>query len=265
MEALEIGALALGVLLYTAAIVTFFVPLVRPEARVPRQAGPWFLGAAGVMHLAFIAVASFVMKACPIDSVHFALSVAVLVAVVGYFGARALWRVDALGVLVAPVGLTFLLGTRFARIPHGEPRFSPAFLTLHIAANVIGDALFLLACGAAGLYLVVDHGLRKKRPPPARLPPLDALDRALHRFLLMGFPLLTLGIVSGTVWASKLESGTSAETIRTLLGYTTWAVFAGVLLLRAVLGWRGRRSAYGTIAGFTVAASLVVFYLARTP
>lgn len=263
MAGLEVGSFVLGALLYTAALVAFFLPLIRPGARVPRLVGPSLLGAGGAMHFVFILLASLVAKVCPVESLHFALSVAVLVTVAAYLGARVFWSIDALGVLVAPVGLTFLLGTRFAGLSQTAPKLSPAFLTLHVAANVIGDALFLLACGAAGLYLVVERGLRKKRPALMRLPPLDVLDRAEHRFLLMGFPLLTLGIVTGTQWAAKLETGSLSEMVRTLLGYTTWAVFAGVLVLRAVLGWRGRRAAYGTIAGFTVAASLVVFYLAR--
>jgi ABC-type transport system involved in cytochrome c biogenesis permease subunit len=47
------------------------------------------------------------------------------------------------------------------------------------------------------------------------------------------------------------------------LGYVTWLLFAGVLLLRAAAGWRGRRAAYGTIAGFGCAMLVLLFYLLR--
>ena len=95
------------------------------------------------------------------------------------------------------------------------------------------------------------------------LPPLDTLDRAEHRFLLAGFPLLTLGVVTGTYWAHKLELGSPDEVLRTVLGYTTWLLIGGVLLLRAAAGWRGRRSAYGTILGMLCAAAVMVIYLVR--
>jgi hypothetical protein len=96
-----------------------------------------------------------------------------------------------------------------------------------------------------------------------RLPSLDALDAAEHRFLLIGFPLLTLGIVSGTAWAHKLTSGASGELLRAAFAYLTWIVFAGVLLLRAVAGWRGRRAAVGTLLGFFFAVLVLVVYLVR--
>jgi ABC-type uncharacterized transport system permease subunit len=51
--------------------------------------------------------------------------------------------------------------------------------------------------------------------------------------------------------------------MRVVLGYATWLLIALVLLLRAAAGWRGRRAAYGTIAGFVCAAAVIVVYLVR--
>ena len=50
---------------------------------------------------------------------------------------------------------------------------------------------------------------------------------------------------------------------RTILGYATWLLIAGVLLLRAAAGWRGRRAAYGTIAGLIFAVAVLLFYVFR--
>jgi ABC-type uncharacterized transport system permease subunit len=145
------------------------------------------------------------------------------------------------------------------------PKLPPLFLALHVAANVVGDALFLLACLTAGLYLFAEKRLKEKRVASVlgRLPPLDALDSAEHRFLLIGFPLLTIGIISGTAWSHKLEAGTSGEVLRAAFAYLTWLVFAAVLLLRAVAGWRGRRAAVGTLVGFFFAVLVLVVYLVR--
>ncbi len=95
------------------------------------------------------------------------------------------------------------------------------------------------------------------------LPPLDTLDRAEHRFLVAGFPLLTIGIVTGTFWSRQLEFGTPTEVMRIVFGYATWLLIAAVLLLRAAAGWRGRRSAYGTILGLFCALGVLVVYLTR--
>lgn len=265
-DALATLTFALGAAAYTASLVLFFSEMVRPGQALPgRRFAPLLLGLGGALHGASITFAAFVAHVCPVESVHFALSVASLVTVFGYLVARTRFRIDLVGAFVAPVGLTFLLGTRFLSLGHGGAKLPPMFLALHVAANVIGDALFLLACVTAGLYLFAENRLKEKRVTAVlgRLPPLDALDAAEHRFLLIGFPLLTLGIISGTAWSHKLESGTSGEVLRATFAYLTWLVFAGVLLLRAVAGWRGRRAAVGTLVGFFFAVLVLVVYLVR--
>ena len=74
---------------------------------------------------------------------------------------------------------------------------------------------------------------------------------------------MTLGIITGTAWAHRIESGSPAEIARALFAYATWVLFGGVLVLRALLGWRGRRAAYGTIAGFLCAVAVLIVYLVR--
>ena len=261
--ALESASFYVGVAAYVAATVLSFAQIVRrgPGARL----AAWLLGGGALAHLAYITLASLVARVCPVESVHFALSIAAIVTAGAYLGARFFFRIDAVGAFVAPIGLTFLLGTRLVGLGDVSKRLPPMFLTLHVAANLVGDALFLLACVTAGLYLFAERRLKQKRFASimGRLPALDALDRAEHRFLLVGFPLLTIGIVTGTAWARRLESGAAGETLRAALAYLTGFVFASVLLLRAAAGWRGRRAALGTIAGFFFAVLVVVVYLVR--
>ena len=193
---------------------------------------------------------------------HFFGSVGALFAA-GVFVLRRRADIDALGASWPRYALTFVLGSRFVGGP--EHPVGGGLLAFHVTVNVLGDALFLLASGAAVLYLVEERRLKQKRGATlfGRLPPLDALDRAEHRLLLSGFPLLTLGIITGTAWAHRIESGSSAETARALFAYATWVLFAAVLVLRALLGWRGRRAAYGTLMGFAFAVAVLVVYLVR--
>lgn len=282
MDALAGPTFVLAVLLYAAASSLFYLDIARDRGHAPivRRSGscpppapvapqglvrwaPLFLGAAAAGHLAYVAFASLVVHVCPIRSVHFILSVASLFATATYLALRTRFRIDALGLLVSPLGLAFLLGTYFLGKPAPAPRLSPVFITLHVVANLLGVALFLLAGGAAALYLVQEKRLKTKRHMLSNLPPLDTLDRAEHRFLVAGFPLLTLGIVTGTYWAHKLEMGSVDDVMRTVFGYVTWMLIAGVLLLRAAAGWRGRRSAYGTLLGLLFATAVMVIYLVR--
>jgi ABC-type uncharacterized transport system permease subunit len=271
-ELLSALTLVAAALLYGGASALFYLdvtPVTKSPAsvRTPSRAnlGPRLLTAAALGHAGYVVQASFIAHVCPVHSVHFLLSVASLFASATYLTLRVRFRIDALGLLVSPLGLAFLLGTYFLGKPPPEPRLSPVFIALHVVTNLLGVALFLLAGGAAALYLIQERRIKEKRRSAriGNLPPLDTLDSAEHRFLVAGFPLLTLGIVTGTYWAHKLESGSPEEVMRTVFGYATWLLIGGVLLLRAAAGWRGRRSAYGTILGLVCATAVMIIYLLR--
>ncbi|WP_394826190.1 inner membrane protein YpjD [Pendulispora albinea] len=231
--------------------------------------GARFVLAGAVMHAGHIVMSSLVLKVCPVEDMHFGMSVVSVLACAAYLVARSRYRIDGLGALVAPLALTFLLASRVAAIGAQEPsaRMKSAILPLHVTVNLLGEALFTLAFCAAVAYLVQENRLKTKQVGGLfqRLPPLDALDKAEHVFLLAGFPMLTIGILTGTVWARRIDIAGSAEIARAAFGYATWILFASVLVLRAVAGWRGRRAAYGTIAGFGFAVLVLLIYLLRSP
>jgi ABC-type uncharacterized transport system permease subunit len=219
-----------------------------------------------LLHAFHITAASYVLHVCPVEGIHFALSVASMLACAIYLALRHRYRIDVVGAFVAPLALTFLLASSLAGMGPPDPHYASAILPIHVAVNLVGDALFMLAFAAAVAYLLQEKRLKQKNLDGffRKLPPLDALDRAEHRFLLAGFPLLTAGILTGVYWARDVEAGGAADVARAVFGYTTWLLFAGVLLLRAGAGWRGRRAAYGTIAGFSFAVLVLLVYLLRS-
>lgn len=250
---------------YAVASVHFVRFLVRGKGDVGLL-GPRLVGLGAALHACHIVVASLVLAVCPVEGIHFPMSVAAMSMSAGYVFARKRFRIEVAGAFVAPLALTSLLASRFVGGP-GEPgaRIKNAMLPFHVTTNLFGVALFTLASSAAALYLIQEHLLKAKRIDGVfrRLPPLDVLDRAEHRFLLAGFPLLTIGILTGTLWAGNVETGSSSEILRAVFGYVTWIVIAAVLFLRAAAGWRGRRAAYGTIAGFAFSMIVMVSYLLR--
>lgn len=265
------GALFVATALaYLTACALFLAYLANERFAAAGRLAPHFVGGGAALHSSHIVVASLVWHVCPVEGVHFAMSVVSMLACLVYLGMRRRYHIDVVGAFVAPLALTFLLASRFVgeNAAFGEPssRIKSAILPIHVTANLLGDALFTLAFAAAVAYLVQERLLKEKRVDglSRRLPPLDSLDRAEHRFLLAGFPLLTLGILTGTIWARHVEAGSTADIARAALGYATWLLFAAVLLLRAAVGWRGRRAAYGTIAGFGFAVVVLVLYLVRS-
>lgn len=268
MPELATAAFGLGVVAYSAAATMFFLELLRGgAANVPGVIGPRLLTLGAAFHSAHVVVASLLSQACPVESLHFGLSLSALGAVVTYLLLRKRFRLHALGAIVAPLALTFLIGAQFVSVPPTDAELPRGLLAFHIAANLIGLGVFLVAGGSSALYVVLERRLRQKKaglsPTSSRLPPLDALDRAAHRLLLAGFPLLTFGVVTGAVFTQRVAEAGSVAVIRTVLGYATWGLLAAVLLLRQVIGLRGRRAAYGTLAGVACVLVVLLVYAVR--
>lgn len=260
MASLAVIAFTLGVVFYSAASTLFFLELLRPGG-----ASGWgarVLGVAAFCHGAQIVVVSLLTVMCPVESLPFALSFSGLMAVLAYLVLRLRLRIDALGALLAPLTLALLVGAQFVSSPPMTAGgISRPLLVLHIAANVLGVGLFLLAGIAGAFYVVEERRLKKKRIGlKIKLPPLSALDKATHRLLLLGFPLLTFGVVTGSLFLHRIGSMSGPELTRTLLGYLSWLVLGVVLVARRLVGLSARRSAYGTLAGVGCVLLVLLVY-----
>ncbi|MDX1410854.1 MAG: cytochrome c biogenesis protein CcsA, partial [Nitrospirales bacterium] len=81
-------------------------------------------------------------------------------------------------------------------------------------------------------------------------PPLDSLDSLNQRSILLGFPFLTLGILTGAL-SAQLTLGTYLSwNPEQILALVTWIFYFAVLLGRVTVGWRAKKAAYLTIVGF---------------
>jgi ABC-type uncharacterized transport system permease subunit len=267
MATLATIAFYLGVIAYSAASTLFFLDLVRRDSTVPRPIwAPRLLGIAAGFHAVHVVSASLLSRLCPVGSLHFGLSFSALCAAGVYLLVHRRANLFATGAIVAPVALTFLVGAQFVGSGGDvDESVSRPLLAFHITANVLGVGLFVVAGASGILYLFQDRRLRNKKlgTSGARLPSLDALDRATHRLLVAGFPLLSFGVVTGAVFSRHLETMAGAALARTLLGYATWIVLAAVLLARRLAGVRGRRAAYGTLAGVLCVLLVVLVYAFR--
>ncbi|HXS16439.1 MAG TPA: cytochrome c biogenesis protein CcsA [Polyangiaceae bacterium] len=264
MEALATVVFSLAVVAYSVATTEFFLALSRPGAVVRSSTSSITMGVGAIMHALHIVIASFLLHTCPVASMRFVLSLAALVAVISFLILRAGRRIDALGAFVGPLALLLLISSEFVETTSVPPQLSRVLLMLHVAANLFGLGFVLLAAGTSTFYLVVERRLRAKNMSGlGRLPALDVLDRLGHRLLLIGFPLLSFGCVTGGMFLHQLDVNSPASLARAVLGYAAWVMVFVVLLQRALLGFSGRRSAYGTLAGALCIALMLMVYLVR--
>ncbi len=252
--------------LYFLASALYLAFLVRDGQRLA-NVGTGLLGVAVVSHLAFLLIDFFSAGNVPVADIHQALAVASLLVVLGYlFTVRGKTRLLVLGAFITPVTLLLFLGAGFRRgVAAIDEEMRSAILPIHVAANVLGLVAFALAFGAAVAYVIQDRQLRQKNLGGLfqRLPPLDVLDALSFRLVTIGFLFFTVGVLTGTFWAVRIDPNHPAIGATQTIGVIAWLLFASVLLLRVAVGWRGRRAAIGTVLGFLCACAVLVGYMLR--
>jgi cytochrome c-type biogenesis protein CcsB len=134
------------------------------------------------------------------------------------------------------------------------PVLNSFWLPIHVTLAFIGDAMFALAFAAGVMYLIQERQIKSKKIGPFyyRLPALKVLDDLSYRCLTLGFPLLTLGIITGSVWAESAWGSYWSWDAKETWSLITWFLYAALLHGRLTVGWRGRRAAIFAIVGFAV-------------
>lgn len=87
---------------------------------------------------------------------------------------------------------------------------------------------------------------------PQRLNLAETLDNISYRIIGLGFPLLTIGIIAGAVWANEAWGSYWSWDPKETWAFITWLVFAAYLHARLTRGWQGRRPAILAASGFLV-------------
>jgi len=174
----------------------------------------------------------------------------------GYLLAQLRYHLAVLGAVVGPIGF---IGVLAMLVAHGEMRDVPPdlrspWLAVHITLAFLGNAAFGLACLVSLVYLWQERQLKTHSVGRflRRLPPLETLDDVNFRFLTWGFILLTLGILSGVLWAELSFGRLWSWEPRTIWSTIIWMIYAVLLHGRVTVGWGGRRAATLTIVGFGV-------------
>jgi len=209
-------------------------------------------------HCAFLIVVSIRSGTLPIttlfESSTFYLSLIVLLSVILKF----LYRLQALTPFVMPIVTGFSIAS-IALIRNDLAltyNLKTFWLFAHIIPLFLGYASFTVSFIFSIMYLTQERQLKKKSFGPLfeSLPSLETLDALMWKTITLGFPLLTIGLVSGTVWAktSNILGLLWYLDPKVTLGALTWLIYAAILHLRLGASFHGTRVAIVTIAGFVI-------------
>lgn len=180
-----------------------------------------------------------------------------------YLAAQAWMSLAVIGVLVSPLAFLAAMADLLVRgddVAVPEALRSP-WLTVHVTLAFLGNAVFALAFAVSAAFLLQQNFLKSKRGGPLvhRLPAVQTLDRLSLVFLLWGFPLLTLGIVTGGFWSMSATGHFWSWEAREILAVITWLLYAGLLQLRLLGGLHGRKAAGWTIGAFALLLASYLF------
>ena len=145
------------------------------------------------------------------------------------------------------------------------PALQSNWLTYHVITCFLGYAAFAVACGVSIMYLMKIGKEEKFEGDKTKLPglmgffpPTRVLDDINYRAIMIGFPLLTLGIITGAAWANYAWGTYWSWDPKETWSLIVWFIYAAFIHARFTRGWVGRRAAWLSIFGF---AATVFCYL----
>jgi cytochrome c-type biogenesis protein CcsB len=190
----------------------------------------------------------------PITNPHEATSFFAWCIVLIFFILQFRYTISLLSSFIMPI--VFVLMLLSSMLPRDIKPLSPVlqsyWLGIHTVLAFLGNAAFAMAFGIGLMYLVQEHYVKSKRLGGLfdRLPSLQTLDEINYRLITFGFPLLTLAIITGALWAESAWGSFWNWDPRETWSLITWFIYAIVLHARLVAGWRGKKAALLSMIGF---------------
>jgi len=168
------------------------------------------------------------------------------------------WRIKSrnIGAFVIPFAFLSMAFASFSpnintRIQPLIPALQSNWLISHVITCFFGYAAFAIACGLGFMYLL--KGLEKggnSGPFLRFLPRREILDELTYHSVVIGFIFLTLGIITGSVWAYSAWGSYWSWDPKETWSLITWLIYAAMLHSRFLRGWKGKRMAVMSIIGF---------------
>ncbi|MBD8022462.1 c-type cytochrome biogenesis protein CcsB [Microbacterium gallinarum] len=200
---------------------------------------------------------------------EFALTGTMLIVAV-YLAVLIRYDLRFLGSFITGLTVVLLGGSTLAFYVEITPLADPlksVWLVIHVFVATLSTALFALAFGLSVMQLMQARRERRalvaasaeapaqpvKTGPRflATLPGSDALESLAYRFAILGFIFWTFTLIAGSIWANDAWGRYWGFDTKEVWTFVIWVLYAGYIHARATRGWRGARSAWLSIIGFT--------------
>jgi len=245
----------LALTFYLLATISGVIEIFRGKKDTSRAA--LYLAITGfAFHTANIIVRYIEGGHIPVTNMHEATSFLSWSVLVLFFFHEFRYKLKLLSSFILPI--VFLIMFSSSIFPREIKALSPVLQSywfgIHVILAFLGDAAFAMACGIGVMYLIQERNVKSKHLSRLfqKLPSLQTLDEINYHLITLGFPLLTLAMISGVVWANSAWGSYWRWDPKEVWSLITWLIYALVLHLRLTVGWRGKKAAILSIAGFLV-------------
>jgi cytochrome c-type biogenesis protein CcsB len=197
----------------------------------------------------------------PLSNLYESLLFLTFVLQVVLFGLQYTTKNILFGVIISPVILfvqafaSFSLPTDMQAVSALVPSLQSNWLVMHVTIMIISYGALLIGCILAITLLILDFVDDSKKTNVKQTQTnqiIESLDDLSYRILLLGFPCLTLGILSGAIWANETWGSYWNWDPKETWALITWFTFASYFHVRFIRGWRGVKSAKVAAVGFVV-------------
>lgn len=240
------------ILLATGGFIVFIINQQKPVFKWSYR----ILLAGFIAHTLFLAQQYYALGTAPVLSLKSALSFFSWSIIGAYLIFQLRFRLMVLGSFIAPLAAFLMIIS--STIPGMEvvvrPIYRSMWLTVHVGTIFMGNGMFAVTFMAAIMYLIQERQIKKKKFGSfyTRLPSLETLDSINHHSLMYGFPLLTIGMITGSIYAQYALGSYWRWDPKEVWSLITWLFYAALLHERIAVGWRGRRAAIMSILCFLV-------------
>jgi cytochrome c-type biogenesis protein CcsB len=165
------------------------------------------------------------------------------------------WRIGnkSIGVFATPIAFLIMAYSSFSNkeIEPLLPALKSNWLIAHVLTCFFGYAAFAISFGISITYLFKGQVIKASGNTLSRLiPDHEVLEELSYQMVVIGFIMLTLGIITGAVWANSAWGTYWSWDPKETWSLITWFVYAAMLHSRLVSGWRGKKLALFSIIGF---------------
>jgi ABC-type uncharacterized transport system permease subunit len=164
-------------------------------------------------------------------------------------------RLYILNLILAPLASVLLLAAflfaQNVKSPDALVYLRNALAVLHIPIFILGYAFFVIAAVLSVFYLVMDREMKSKVFSKLfqHFPPLLRIDQYINYFIWLGFILLTLGILTGALFAWQTGTILIYKDTKVVFAFLLWIYYLVYIHNRARGGWIGKPTCYAALLG----------------